>query len=55
MITHEFTLIGRHFQRRVQKSSSQPAASDPLGDVTPVIFLHRISESVSPPNLIDRG
>ena len=26
----------------------QPASSDALGDVTPVLFLHRIAEPVSP-------
>ena len=40
-------------QRRFQKSSQQPASSDPLGDVTPVrFFLHPIAESISPSNLI---
>ena len=29
--------------------------SAPLGDVTPVLCLHRIVESVSPPNLIHLG
>ena len=28
-----------------------PASSVPLAYITPVLFLHRIAESVSPPNL----
>ena len=35
--------------------SSQLASSDPLGDVTPVDFLHRIAKSVSPSNFIPLG
>ena len=35
-----------------EKRSSQLAFSDPLDDVTPVIFLHRIAESVTPFNII---
>ena len=49
----EFTAIRRHFKRRFQKSSLTTSyPSDRLSDVTPVLFLHRIAESVSPPNLI---
>ena len=36
---------------KFQKSSLQPASALPLDDLTKVIFLHRIAESVSPPNL----
>ena len=54
-ITPEFTTTTRHFQRRFQNSFSQLASSDPLGDVTPILFPHRIAESVSPLNLILLG
>ena len=37
---------------KVSEMFLTPDSSAPLGDVTPVIFLHRIAESVSPPNLI---
>ena len=34
-----------------EKCSLLPASSDSLGDVTPVLFIHRIALSVSPPNV----
>ena len=35
-----------------QKSSPQLASYDALGDIAPVLFLHWIEESISPPNLV---
>ena len=52
IITPEFKANRRHFKWRFQKSSYQNASSVRLGDVTPVLLLHRIAESVSPSNLM---
>ena len=54
-VTPEFAASRRHFYRRLQESSKKSSSSDPLGEVTPVLFLHRIAISVSPPNLIHLG
>ena len=50
----EFAANRRHFFWKVSEMflTYRSASSVPLGDVTPVLFLHRMAESVSPPNLI---
>ena len=40
------------FNECFRKVLNNQLRSRPLGDVTPVLFLHRMAESVSPPNLI---